>query len=303
MAIYINASNPNFGINGGLLADRSGADGRKMFPTGNTTLNTDPVAEKRKEAQKKAMKVVGDAWNADKEIDKSIAQRRDHYQEMLTLKNEAQSQINDINRQTDALKKEYGITEDMSYKDWPAELKQAYSNLNEPVSELKKQIHDAEQLIEDDVRDIRTITIERLKSNPMLDAQKTADAIHAAAKEEIIAMVMQDAKEHVEEEMEETQKKAEEAAEEKELKEEKLEKIKEAKALQEAITEQTREAVEKAKVETRENSVPDIPLEDLMKLAQVNSETSKAQNTLKEMKNSMSLLEADLTGIEVDEEI
>ena len=48
---------------------------------------------------------------------------------------------------------------------------------------------------------------------------------------------------------------------------------------------------------------PDIPLEDLMKIARANTETSKAQKSLQEIKNSMSLLEADLTGIEVDTEV
>lgn len=303
MAVNININNTNFGTNGIFYAGKNGQSGQNPFAVHNANQQVDPIAEKRMEAQKKAMKVVSDAWNTDKEIDKSIAQRREHYQEMLALKNEAQSQINDVNKQIDALKEEYGITEDMTAKDWPADFKQAYSALKEPIGELKKQIDDADKLMKDDVADIRAITIERLKSNPMLDARKTADAINAAADEEIIGMVMQDAKEHIEEKMEEAQEKAEETAEKKELEEEKLEDIQEAKALQEAMIEQTKEAVDKAKAENRENNAPEVPLEDLMKLAQVNSETNKAQKALNDIKNSMSLLEADLTGIEVDQEI
>lgn len=303
MAMNIHVNNTSFGIIGNSSGVKNAVEKRKAFFAGNSNLKNDPIAEKRREAQKKAMKVVGDAWDTDKEIDKSIQQRRDHYQEMLALKNEAQSQINDIHNQIDALKKEYGITEDMEYKDWPADFKQAYASFKNPLGELQKQISDADIAMKDDVADIRTITIERLKSNPMLDAQKTADAIHAAADEEIIGMVMQEAKENIEEKMEEAQEKAEEEAEKKEVKEEKLEDIREMKAIQEAMIEQTKEAVDKAKAEAQENNNPDIPLEDLMKLAQANSETDKAQKTLKEIKNSMSLLEADLTGIEVDTEV
>ena len=69
------------------------------------------------------------------------------------------------------------------------------------------------------------------------------------------------------------------------------------------MIEQTKESVEEAKAKNRENNTPDIPLEDLVKIAKSNSETIKAQKTLKEIKNSMSLLEADLTGIEVDTEV
>ncbi len=303
MAINININNTNFGINGTFCPGINEQGSRKTFFTGNMNNQNDPIAEKRMEAQKKAMKVVGDAWNTDKAIDKSIEERRNHYQEMLALKNEAQSQINDINNQIDALEKEYGITDEMKSKDWPSEFKQAYSDLKEPLGELNKQINDADKAMKDDVADIRAITIERLKSNPMLDAQKTADAIHAATDEEIIGMVMQEAKDNIEEKMEEAQEKAEEDAEKKEVEEEKLEDIKEMKAMQEAMIARTKEAVEKAEARHEENNAPDIPLEDLMKLAQVNTETGKAQKALKDIKNSMSLLEADLTGIEVNEEV
>ena len=304
MAININVNSINSGTKGIFAVSESKENNQKTFFAGNLNLgDKDPIAQKRMEARKKAMKVVGDAWDTDKEIDKSIQERRDHYQEMLTLKSEAQSMLNDIDAQIAALKEEYGITEDMKPKDWPADFKQAYGDLKEPAGELQTQISDAEELMKDDVADIRAITIERLKSNPMLDAEKTAEAIYAAADEEIIGMVMLDAKENIEEKMEEAQEKAEDVAEKKKIEKEKLEDIQEKRALQEAMIEQTKEAVEKAKAENQENNTPNIPLEDLVKIARAGSETSKAQKTLQEIKNSMSLLEADLTGIEVDTEV
>jgi len=303
MALIINANMANYIENGTLFTEKAEQGNRKTFFAGNSNLANDPIAEKRKEAQEKAWKVVSDAWDADKAIDKSVEDRKNHYNEMLEVVKEAQSHLKDINAEMDALKEEYGITEETEFKDWPDDYKQRYLELNKQASEFKKKIYDADKLMKDDIADIKAIALERLKSDPMVEAQKTADVIEAAANEEIIGMAMQQAKEHIDEKMEEAQEKAEEKAEEEEEKEEKLEDLKEIKALQEAIIEGTKEAVAEAEARRQENEAPDLPLDELIKLTQMNTETNKAQKTLDEIKYSMALLEADLKGIEIDEEI
>lgn len=303
MSLTINANMANYIENGTLFTEKTEQDKRKSFFAGDTNFASDPIAEKRKEAQEKAWKVVSDAWDADKAIDKSVEDRKNHYNEMLAIKEEAQSHLKDINDQIDVLKEEYGITEEMKYQDWPAEYKQRYFELHDQASEFKKQIYDADKLMKDDIADIKAIALERLKSDPMIDAQKTADAIEAAANEEIIGMAMQQAKDHIDEKMEEAEEKAEEKAEEDEAKEEKLEDLKEIRALQEAIIEGTKEAVAEAEARRHENETPELPLDELIKLSQMNTETDKAQKSLDEIKYSMNLLEADLKGIEIDEEI
>ena len=303
MSLTINANMANYIENGTMFTGKSEQGNRKTFFAGNSNLANDPIAEKRKEAQEKAWKVVSDAWDADKAIDKSVEDRQNHYNEMLEIVKEAQSHLKDINAQVDALKEEYGVTEEMSFKDWPSEYKQRYLELNKQASAFGAQIYDAQKYMKDDIADIKAIAQERLKSDPMLDAQKTADAIEAAANEEIIGMAMQQAKDHIDEKMEEAEEKAEEKAEEEEAKEEKLEDLKEIKALQEAIIEGTKEAVAEAEARRHENETPELPLDELIKLTQMNTETDKAQKTLDEIKYSMNLLEADLKGIEIDEEI
>lgn len=303
MSLTINANMANYIENGTMFTGKSEQGNRKTFFAGNSNLANDPIAEKRKEAQEKAWKVVSDAWDADKAIDKSVEDRQNHYNEMLEIVKEAQSHLKDINAQVDALKEEYGVTEEMSFKDWPSEYKQRYLELNKQASAFGAQIYDAQKYMKDDIADIKAIAQERLKSDPMLDAQKTADAIEAAANEEIIGMAMQQAKDHIDEKMEEAEEKAEEKAEEEEAKEEKLEDLKEIKALQEAIIEGTKEAVAEAEARRHENETPEFPLDELIKLTQMNTETDKAQKTLDEIKYSMNLLEADLKGIEIDEEI
>lgn len=303
MSLTINANMANYVENGTLFTEKTENGNRKSFFAGNTNLANDPIAQKRKEAQQKAMKVISDAWDTDKAIDKSVEDRKNHYNDMLAVKEEAQSHLNDINDQIDVLKEEYGITEETKYKDWPEEYKQRYFELSDQASVFKKQIYDADKLMKDDIRDIKAITIERLKSAPMADAQKTADAIEAAANEEIIGLAMQEARDHIDEKMEEAKEKAEEKAEEEEAKEEKLETIREIRAMQEAIIEGTKEAAAEAEARRRENEAPDMPLDELIELTKTNSETQKAQKTLDEIKYSMNLLEADLKGIEIDEEI
>lgn len=305
MSISVKANITDYIETGTLFAEKTEGMGRKnnTIFAGASNLANDPIAEKRKEAQEKAMKVIRDAWDIDKSIDKNVEDRKTHYEKMLAQKNEAQSHVNDINDSLDSLKEEYGITEDMKYKDWPEEYKQRYLELNKQKSAFQDEIQDADKLMKDDISDIKAIAIERLKSSPVDDAQETADAIKEAANDEIIGMVMQEAKENIDKEMEETEEKAEKNAEKEEIKEEKLEDIREIKALQEAVIQGTKEAVAEAEAKSRENESPDLPLNELMKLTKVNSETDKAQKTLDDIKYSMNLLDADLKGIEIDEEL
>ncbi len=307
MSLTINANMTNYIENGKLFTEKGEQGERKSFFAGNSNLANDPIAEKRKEAQEKAWKVVSDAWDADKKIDKSIEDRQNHYNEMVEVVKEAQSHLKDINEQIDVLKEEYGITEEMGFKDWSDEYKQRYLELNKQASTFKEQIYDAEKYMRDDIADIKAIARERLKSDPMVDAQKTADAIEEAANKEIIGMAMQQAKDHIDEKMEEAEEKAEEKAEEEEAKEEKLELQREIKELQKAIAEGTKEAVEEAAAEAEarrhENEALDLPMDELIKLTQMNTEANKAQKSLDEIKYTMNLLEADLKGIEIDKEV
>ena len=304
MAITISANNLQFAANKTVFTDKNAplSQNNTLHPFSGNESN-DPIALKRAEAGKKALKVISDAWDTDRSIDQSIESRREHYKQMSALRDEARAELRRLDEQSAQLKKEYDITENMNFKDCPAEYQSRYLELKDQADQFKKEISDATELMKDDVADIRAITLERLKSNPMLDAQETAEAIYAAADEDIIGIAMQESKEHIEEKMEETKEQAEKEAEKQEIQEEKLEDIKEARAMQKAFIEGTQEAVREAEARQRENESPKLPLDDLLKLVETNSETGKAQKTLQEIKASMNLLEADLMGLEVDEEI
>ena len=115
---------------------------------------------------------------------------------------------------------------------------------------------------------IRATRLERLKFREMEKAQKKAEEVMEAAGKEIIGMLMEEAKDHVDEEMEETKEEAEEKAEEEASQEEKIEERKEDTAeLEQRIDEAHREneAREELRREAEERSREDaVLLGDIM---------------------------------------
>ena len=73
----------------GMEAGEKNEKGNTIYG-GNLNKNLDPVAQKRRQAREQAMKVVGDAWNADKKIDQDIQLRRDKiaYYKLQTITGE-----------------------------------------------------------------------------------------------------------------------------------------------------------------------------------------------------------------------
>lgn len=214
---------------------------KKNIFAGELNLLDDLVTQKRKEAQKKAMKVVQDAWDSDRAIDKDVQDRREHYEKMDRLRSEDQDEVMQINKEKQALE------------------------LHKRAGYFQGEIREAEKQMKDDAADIRSIQIERLKYQPMTEAQKNAKEIRENASKEIIGMLQQEALDRIDEEMEEAKEKAEEAAEKKEEEEEKLE-----------------EKLEKKLAELKQDDV---------------------KQSIEEIKVSMNLLDTDLKGIQVDEEI
>lgn len=302
---------------------------------GDLSIANDPIALKRKEAQEKAWKIVKNAWANDMSVDESVQERREHYAQMEALRKEATESLADINDDKEVLRELYGVGADsQEQKDLELlEKEQDYKNgvsfdaptkeemerlaelhqqplteyqeraleLNNQAGNLKLQIEDANRRMRDDTSDLYSIRQERLKSKAMLEAQDAAEDIMETANDEIIGMLLQEAKEHIDEKMEESKEKAEKAAEEQEEKEEQLEEVKLERAVQEAMIEGTKEAVEKAKAIQRQNEAPDMEMTEMVDIAKGSDVSKDVGQSLDEIKNSMKLLEADLKGIKVDQ--
>lgn len=311
--------------------------GKNTVFAGATNLMNDPIAQKRAEAQKKAMKVVSDAWDSDKSVAEHIQSRKDHYAEMESLRTGLQDTLKDTNDDAAALKALYEVKDDSKEQqdlelmkkrqDWVngvtresptkeelerlaeidkqpmTEYQSRALEINGRAGELKKRIEDTDKQMQDDIGDVKSILLEKLKSNPMVDAEKAADVIMGAANDEIIGMLVQEATEHIEEKSEESKEDAEKAAKKKEEKDEQLEEIKEKQAIEQAFIEGTKQAAEEAKREHQKNEAPDVELDEILDMVMKKPAASEVSESLDEIKYSMNLLEADLKGIQVDEEI
>ncbi len=324
----------------GNQAGLEGEKSRKTIFAGD--LNLDPIAEKRKEAQEKAMKIMEDAWARDREIDDSITKRKNHYEEMKAEMAQNNTEIVRLQSEEDALKETYQIDpESQEQKDLellekqqdidkglidPNELteeeKQRLEELNnQPQTEYQERalaLHDragvfkvrrdeAETKMKDDLADIRGIKQGRLqqKRTPMQEAQAAIEEIYEEASKEIISMIKEDGIEHIDEVQEENEEKAEETGEKKKEEEERLEEVKEQRMIQEALIEGTKEALEQAEAEVRrrENEAPVMDIDDMIEYNGSSGSSTDVSKSLDELKFSMNLLEADLKGIKVDEEV
>ena len=130
---------------------------------------------------------------------------------------------------------------------------------------------------------ISATKIERLKSHAILDAEKQADSIMEEASKEIFGMLIDEAKEHIDEEAEKQEEKAKAEKEKQEEFQERIDAAKEKKKENEELTE-------------------DI-LEGVSENASMASDVSAVQQKIKDMMNKMKLIEDDIKGVAVDKSV
>lgn len=294
-------------------------EGRKTIFAGNLNQSLDPIAKRKQQAQKQAMKVVGDAWDNDREVEKSMEESRTRYKEYLDKLGEANAQLNWIEDERAALKESYGVPDDsLEEQELQLLIKKVDSerigsgvSLTEEEMEQIAQIEakglttyqqrslelyksgdvysdmrlDAERGMEAESAFLRTMKRELPKlQKGMIMAQESKDEIMEAARQDIIGMLTDEAKEHIDEEMEEKKEAAEEKAEKEKEEEEKLEKIK-------AEKEEKEEFTEKVSGQTEEMTKAVVEMENTM---------GDVQQEVKKIIDEMKLLEEDLKGAAVD---
>lgn len=227
----------------------------------------DRIQQKKEQAQRQAMKVVQDAWGVDRAIDDDLNERREHIRELDQSSKESQDRIAELKGQQEKLK-EYGVAEDS----------EDYRNLEEQIKTEQDVLDENEQQVLMENAVIRGTKLERLKYHHMADAQKEAEGIKQAAGDEILGMLMEDAKKHVDEEQEAREEKAEEIKEKKEEQEELIEKRKEDK-------------------EELEGLIEDMPVDEILDLAKTQEEI---QQEVQNIMNKMALVAEDIKGAVVD---
>lgn len=290
---------------------------RKSVDASMLTAKFDPIAAKKAEAQKKALKVVGDVFAGDRKIDEDLESRRAKIRDLQKENGIHRKAIAELEEMREDLRKQYGVSEDsQEEKDLQLLAKamdasrsgsgvrltdEERKRLKEIQSkelteyqqrslEIKKfeepywkSIEENEKEIETESRVISGISRERLKKDPMVNAQKQAETIMKEASQEIIGMIMEDAKEHVDEDLEEKKEAAREKAEEKEEQEERLEKAREKRREQKEVIEDILEASEG--------------------LIMQGTEMKAVKKEIQEIVNKLKLVEDDIKGAAVDANI
>ena len=298
-----------------LEGQQSGKGKKKNVFAGDLNGTQDNILMKKQQAQKQALKVVTDTWSGDKKIDDDIKERGERIRSLREEVGNAQKELNEIAEQQEVLRKRYGVDADSEeQKDLELLLKSREAKRNPKVSLTKEEqerlaeiegqerteyqnrvleldsfgdyhrdiISKAKQQIEIENNIIRETKLERLKKDPMLDAQKQADAIEEAADKEILGMLVDEGKEHIDKEQEEKKEQAAEAKEKKEEQEELLAKRKDE-----------RKEAEKRAEELAES----LTVEQLLDLDKTQEELNREiQNIVDKMK----LIEEDIKGAAVD---
>ena len=194
----VNTTNTNsIGPLSGESADVNKFGNRKAFISfggskfgGKSALS--PLEEKTRDARKKAMKLVSDAFNGVKEADKMMDDQRDRFKELSDEVSELNSQIKSM--------KENALPEDASQEE-----RDAY---NESIKEYQKQADAAKAEMHAIDQSLRSSKIERLKTDPVGDAFDQADKIMDAAVDAALGEMTSDAMNHIQEDLEEKQEQA-----------------------------------------------------------------------------------------------
>lgn len=298
------------------------------FFAGAINGKVDPITLKKQMAQKKALKVVGDAFAADRKIDAEVADREARIKQMRAENLEAKNALKELESQKKELNKEYGLGEEgLSKEDLdilgkasetPEDLsdneKARYQEMKEQglteyysrCEDIDKLAEPYQQTIDDNSKMIKgyesankavhKARLDLRKGNPMIRAQEEAEGIMEAARKEIVGMLVDEGKDHIDEELQEKVEQAKEEKEKKEEEEEKLEAVREDKA---QIQDQVEAAREKAHENEKraEELMESLPTEELLKMS---SGTSDFQQELKDIMNKMKLVTEDLKGAAVD---
>lgn len=282
----------------------------KTFYAGNFLVEfplRDRIAQKKAQAQKRAMKIVADAWDVDRVIDDEIKVRQEHIQELQEENKGAMESLKEYRQMEDELREGYGV-EPGSQEQQDLELlkrrrksgfqateeeKERLAQIRENgMTEYQRRALEIDKVAsyyrnivtanngaaqeESDI--IEGIRAERNKYHPMVEAQSQAGEVLEAALDEVIGMITEEAKEHLDEEQEK--------------REEQAEAIEEKKEEQEEIQQKRDERQEEL-----QELIDDMPVEEM---ANLNQTMEEVKQQIQKVLNNVNLIEEDIKGAKVD---
>lgn len=245
---------------------------------GGLQLPADKIAERQKEAQRKAMKIVGDAFSREQSIDESVEQMRENITKTQEEMVSAKAELNKVQER----KAELADRTDLTDEEYLEEMKE----IEEAEGYFSAQIANGQMIVEGTESALVDIHLERLKTAPMVKANADAEKVLEAANKEIIGMLQAEAKDHIDEENEKRTEAAEEKAEKEKEEEERIEAMK--------AKREEREEREEASPET------DYITAATKQMVKISETGEKVQRELQNIVDQLKLDLEDLKGAAVD---
>ena len=307
----------------GTAGKATGANGKNLtLSAGNITGRGSQlesrIQQKRDQARKQAMKLINDAWDADKKAADGIDALNKDKQNQLNRLSEYKQSLKEADEREKQLQEEYNIDPD-SQEQKDLELLKKYQNysngsdyadfskeeverlkelqntprteyqdkalmLNGYRGEVRNQISMAEYKLMAISESVHDSKIDRLKSQDMLKADDSADRI--LDEKDVLGMVIDDAKENIDKKMEEEQKKAEEAAKKRDEQ-------------QERIDDSKQDAREQREIIRNDAKTDMLDINNGLSGKDVNN-VEEVQKHIQKMLNDEKLINEDLKGIKID---
>lgn len=262
----------------GKKADGKGGKELKSISASDLTLQgQDEVVIKKLQARKQAMKIVMDQFSSDDETDMKVKELKERNKELDGSILESMKEIDKIEENRNTAAEAYGIDLSTYKKGTNEEFDNTMKVLDEQKGALNEKIEEYKKEMYENTAYVDSVSKARLKGAPMLAAQKTAEKITDSASKEIIGILINDAKDHVDEEIEK--------------KEEEAEEIKEKQEEQEEMKNTNSAASQK-----------DPAAESLSNIKKADTLQKKLEEEINSMLNNKKILEEDLKGIALDEQ-
>ena len=294
----------------------------------------DPIEQKKALAKKRAYQIIRDALATEMKMDANVQEVKDHADMLRKELTKAQDEIGKINEEKEDWRKECGVEKDSEeQKDLEllekreayqrgdtskklteeeekrvAELdERGYTEYQKRALELEKSkapytaaVQKAEAGIIADNAVVRGTRLERLKKDLIRKAQNEEEEMLAEASREVIGMLVDEAKDHMDEKSEELQEKAEEKKAEKEAEQEKLDAAKQRREEMEAMANPEKASENQTSVSQTDNISGDKMTEAMV---QLDGQKGDFQREIEEIMRKMKLMTEDIKGVKVDESL
>lgn len=257
-------------------------NGRLFLGNLQKNILRDPIEKKREEARAKAMSIVKNAFQIDKDMSDSIKEIEDGAKKAEEEMKEYQKEI----KKNDARRKEIEEDEFLTKE----EREEALKEIKDAEAYLVKQREDQRAIIDASEKAVGSILEASRKSAPMVGAMDQAEEVMKAADKEIVGMMFDEVKDKIDEDLEEKIEQAEKTKEEKKEEEEKLEKLR----AEREEKEEKREEIDDMGDMMSENTLYMLRAQKIQ-----NEVQTEVQNVAKQMKVALD----DLKGAAVDEKV